>query len=103
MPAQRARASFEPIPPDLDITELVNNTDNFQFADRVAFDVIARMEPDKFEKLVTKHCIIHGRPLVIDGYESHLDPWTFNPKWLSDNHGANSKLAVHEHVACNVC
>jgi hypothetical protein len=92
MPAQRPRASFEPIPPDLDITDLVNSTDNFQFVDRVAFDVIARMDPDKFERLVTKHCIIMGKPLVIDGYEGQLDPWIFNPKWLSDNHGSASML-----------
>jgi len=40
-----------------------------------------------FEKLVLLHVIIGGKPLVIDGFEDRMDPWTFSPKWLRDNCG----------------
>jgi hypothetical protein len=31
--------------------------------------------------------VIGGKPLVIDGFEDRLDPWTFTPRWLRDNCG----------------
>ncbi|TKA24777.1 hypothetical protein B0A50_05765 [Salinomyces thailandicus] len=40
-----------------------------------------------FERLVLMHVVIGGKPLVIDGFEDRLDPWTFSPKWLRDNCG----------------
>jgi hypothetical protein len=45
---------------------------------------------EQFEKLVLLHVIIGGKPLVIDGFEEVLDPWTFTPSWLRDNHGEKS-------------
>ncbi len=47
---------------------------------------------DAFDKLVLLHVVIGGKPLVIDGYQSRLDPWTFSPKWLQDNHGDKGTL-----------
>lgn len=87
MPAQRPRASFEPIPPDFDLRELVENTDNFQYVDRISVDTIAEQGIEQFEKLVLLHVVIGGKPLVIDGFEDRLDPWIFTEKWLRDNHG----------------
>ncbi|KAF2117725.1 hypothetical protein BDV96DRAFT_570800 [Lophiotrema nucula] len=87
MPAARPRASFEPIPPDFDVRTFVETADNFQYVDRISYEMIAQNGIDQFEKLVLLHVIIGGKPLVIDGFEEVLDPWTFTPSWLRDNHG----------------
>ena len=87
MPAQRPRASFEPIPPDFNLKTLVESTPNFSYVDRISCDMIDQQGLPAFEKLVTLHVIIGGKPLVIDGFEDRLDPWTFTPKWLRDNCG----------------
>ncbi|PVI07456.1 hypothetical protein DM02DRAFT_666779 [Periconia macrospinosa] len=41
MPAARPRASFEPIPPDFDVRTFVETTDNFRYADRISYKIIA--------------------------------------------------------------
>ncbi|KAF2399136.1 hypothetical protein EJ06DRAFT_531457 [Trichodelitschia bisporula] len=87
MPAQRPRASFEPISPHFNLDELVETTDNFQYVDRLGLDVIEEQGLKRFEKLLLLRVIVGGMPLVIDGFEDKLDPWTFTPKWLRDNHG----------------
>lgn len=87
MPAQRPRASFEPIPPDFDVRSLVESTDNFQYVDRISVDQITQQGVSKFEKLVLLHVVIGGKPLVVDGFEDVLDPWTFTPEWLMANCG----------------
>lgn len=87
MPAQRPRASFEPIPPDFNLKALVESTPNFSYVDRISCDMIDQQGMDNFEKLVLLHVIVGGKPLVIDGFEDRLDPWTFTPKWLRDNCG----------------
>ncbi|KAF7185390.1 C-module-binding factor A [Pseudocercospora fuligena] len=87
MPAQRPRASFEPIPPDFNLKALVESTPNFSYVDRISCEMIDQQGMDNFEKLVLLHVIIGGKPLVIDGFEDRLDPWTFTPKWLRDNCG----------------
>ncbi|KAL1612259.1 hypothetical protein SLS60_000483 [Paraconiothyrium brasiliense] len=87
MPAARPRASFEPIPPDFDVRTFVETADNFQYADRISYEMIANNGMEQFEKLVLLHVIIGGKPLVIDGFEEVLDPWTFTPSWLRDNMG----------------
>ncbi|KAH9876112.1 hypothetical protein J1614_003991 [Plenodomus biglobosus] len=87
MPAARPRASFEPIPPDFDVRAFVETADNFQYVDRISYEMIANNGVEQFEKLVLLHVILGGKPLVIDGFEEVLDPWTFTPSWLRDNHG----------------
>ncbi|KAJ4378412.1 hypothetical protein N0V86_006115 [Didymella sp. IMI 355093] len=87
MPAARPRASFEPIPPDFDVRTFVETSENFQYVDRISYEMIASNGMEQFEKLVLLHVIIGGKPLVIDGFEEVLDPWTFTPSWLRDNHG----------------
>ncbi|KAK4990004.1 hypothetical protein LTR66_006913 [Elasticomyces elasticus] len=93
MPAQRPRATFRPIPPQFNLRRLVEDTPNFKWADRITCDMIAEQNLDAFEKLVLKHVIKNGKPLVIEGWEERLDPWTFTPKWLRDNHGAKVEEA----------
>ncbi|KAG9965096.1 hypothetical protein KCU61_g1963, partial [Aureobasidium melanogenum] len=85
MPAQRPRAAFEPIAPDFDINGLIESTPNFSFVDRISVDQIDEQGVAAFEKLVLLHVIIGGKPLVVDGFENRLDPWTFSAKWLNDN------------------
>lgn len=87
MPAQRPRASFDPISPHFDLCALVEETPSFTYVDRISCDMIDQQGMDAFDKLVLLHVIIGGKPLVIDGYQSRLDPWTFSPKWLQDNVG----------------
>ncbi|KAI5360256.1 putative JmjC domain, Zinc-finger domain of monoamine-oxidase A repressor R1 [Septoria linicola] len=87
MPAQRPRASFEPIAPNFDLKALVESTANFQYVDRISCDMIEQQGMAAFEKLVLLHVIVGGKPLVIDGFEERLDPWAFTPKWLHDNCG----------------
>jgi hypothetical protein len=96
MPAARPRASFEPIPPDFDVRTFVETADNFQYVDRISYEMIANNGIEQFEKLVLLHVIIGGKPLVIDGFEEVLDPWTFTPSWLRDNHGEKGG----QHHAC---
>ena len=88
MPSARARASFEPIPPDFDLKALVEETSHFQYVDRISCDMIDQQGIEAFDKLVLLHVIIGGKPLVIDGYDARLDEWTFSSKWLTDNHGS---------------
>lgn len=87
MPAARPRASFEPIPPDFDLKTFVESADNFEYANRIPYETIFNNTPEEFEKLILLYVIIRGKPLVIDGFEELLDPWTFTPSWLRDNHG----------------
>lgn len=87
MPAQRPRAAFEPIAPTLDVSKLVEETPNFVYVDRISCDKIDEQGVQAFEQLVHLHVIIGGKPLVMDGFENRLDPWTFTPKWLRDNVG----------------
>lgn len=85
MPAQRPCAAFEPIPPDLDVTALVESTPNFEFAVRIHCDAIDEQGLENFEKLVLLHVILGGKPLVIEGYENRLEKWIFSEQWLRDN------------------
>jgi hypothetical protein len=107
MPAARPRASFEPIPPDFDVRTFVETADNFQYVDRISYEMIANNGVEAFEKLVLLHVIIGGKPLVIDGFEEVLDPWTFTPSWLRDNHGDKGRhfleapLARHANTCCS--
>lgn len=87
MPAARPRASFEPIPPDFDVRTFVETADNFQYVDRISYEMIESQGMEQFEKLVLLRVIIEGKPLVIDGFEEALDPWTFASSWLRTNHG----------------
>lgn len=94
MPAQRPCASFEPIPPDLDLAALVEETPNFEYVVRISCDMIEHQGLDAFEKLVLLHVILGGKPLVIEGFQDSLDQWTFTSQWLRDNHGKKCKLRL---------
>jgi hypothetical protein len=94
MPAQRPRAAFEPISPDIDVTALVESTPNFEFVVRIHCDAIDEQGLENFEKLVLLHVILGGKPLVVEGYDTRLEKWIFAEQWLRDNCSAKSKFFI---------
>ena len=90
MPSQRPSAAFDPIPPDLDLEALVEDTPNFEFVTRVSCETIESQSMDALERLILLHVIQGGKPLVIDGFNNRLDGWTFTNQWLQDNWGSRS-------------
>lgn len=83
------RAEFKPIPPDLDIVDLIQCTPNFEHVTRIdARNINSNTMPD-VEAYIHDHVIQKGLPLVIENW--HLRPdwssWIFNVGWLSQNHG----------------
>ncbi|KAL8659442.1 MAG: hypothetical protein Q9202_007122 [Teloschistes flavicans] len=55
--------------------------------------MIETQAPEQFEKLLLKHVILGGKPLVIEGFHKRLDEWTFTSAWLQDNHGKKYEQA----------
>ncbi|KLU91902.1 JmjC domain-containing protein [Magnaporthiopsis poae ATCC 64411] len=76
------QAKFDPIPPNLDLDALVENTPNFEWVLRVPAAKIHRLGPQGFEKLVLLHVILGGRPLVIEKWNDRLPRSVFSAQWL---------------------
>lgn len=76
------QAKFDPIPPDLDLYELVDRTPNFKWVQRVSRNQIRSLGQQEFEKLVLIHVTAGGKPLVIDGWDGLLPNWLFDAAWL---------------------
>ncbi|KAH8693119.1 putative JmjC domain protein, partial [Talaromyces proteolyticus] len=93
MPAQRPRAAFEAIPPNLDVAALVESTPNFEFVVRIHRNAIYEQGLDNFEKLVRLHVVIGGQPLVVEGYDANLEKWIFAERWLRDNYATKTENA----------
>jgi hypothetical protein len=87
MPTRKTVAANGVIAPDLDLEPLVEATDNFCWATRISYQDILKGGPDKFEELIHKWVVKAGKPLVVDGFDSLLEPWMFTPRWLRDNLG----------------
>lgn len=79
------QAKFDPIPPDLDLHALVDNTPNFQWVNRVTAAQIRNIGPQEFEKLVLIHVIQGGKPLVIEKWNDRLPKSLFSSAWLEEN------------------
>ncbi|KAI4164472.1 MAG: hypothetical protein LQ342_001785 [Letrouitia transgressa] len=93
MPSQRPAAAFDPIPPDFDLDDLVQQTPSFEYVARISYDMVEDQGLENFEKLVLLHVIIGGKPLVIEGFNKRLDKWTFTSGWLRDNCGRDFQQA----------
>ncbi|KAI2834225.1 hypothetical protein CBS147482_7144 [Aspergillus niger] len=93
MPAQRPRAAFEPLSPDLDLTALVNSTPNFQEAARIHCDMIDENGLEIFEKLVLFHVVRGGKPLVVEGFNHRLNNTIFSEKWLRTHYSSKTECA----------
>lgn len=98
MPAHRSRMAFEPMPPDLDINEVVESTPNFDFAMRITCESVDEHPFEQFEKLVLYQVVLSGRPLVIEGFQEYLDKRLFSERWLRETY--SSKSTVSEIIAC---
>ncbi|KNG80452.1 JmjC domain protein [Aspergillus nomiae NRRL 13137] len=93
MPAQRPRAAFEPISPDLDVADLVDSTPNFEYVARIHCDAIDANGLENFEKLVWLHVVLGGKPLVIEGFNQRLDNSIFSEKWLRSHYSMKTEFA----------
>jgi hypothetical protein len=86
-PQSHPRAQFVPIPPDLDLGALVENTQNFDYVTRLPSEVVKEHSIQSLEQLVLLHVVIGGKPLVIEGWGERLDPYLFSHEWLQQNLG----------------
>jgi hypothetical protein len=87
MPSSHPQAQFVPIPPDLDLSALVENTPNFDYVTRLPCQMLKDHSIQHLEQLVLLHVVIGGKPLVIEGWGESIDPWLFSPEWLQQNLG----------------
>lgn len=92
--ALHPQAKFDPIPPDLDLSALVEKTPNFDYVVRIAADQIYELGLEQFEKLVLLHVIVGGKPLVVEGWNKSLPPWLFSQTWLEDNVGKKREFII---------
>ncbi|CAG9979084.1 unnamed protein product [Clonostachys byssicola] len=76
------QAKFDPIPPDLDLHELVDHTANLKWVQRVSRNQIRALGQQEFEKLILMHVILGGKPLVIDGWDAVLPKQIFSIDWF---------------------
>lgn len=81
-PALHPQAKFDPIPPDLDLDDLVDRTPNLKWVQRVTRSQIRNLGHREFEKVVLMHVLLGGKPLVIGGWDEVLPDWLFNVDWL---------------------
>lgn len=86
---------FDPIPPDLDLTALVNKTNNFDWVERIKLEDVKRMGWVEFEKLVAIQVIHGGRPLIVEGWGTDLPPWVYSADWLKTNMGKKGTQSLH--------
>ncbi|KAI9369993.1 hypothetical protein BJX61DRAFT_536007 [Aspergillus egyptiacus] len=93
MPAQRPRAAFEPLSPDLNISEMIKSTPNFEEVVRIHCDSIDENGLENFEKLVYLHVIVRGLPLVIEGFHKKLDRSIFSERWLRNHYSEKQENA----------
>ncbi|KAK3372764.1 hypothetical protein B0T24DRAFT_242167 [Lasiosphaeria ovina] len=80
--ALHPQAKFDPIPPNLDLHDLVERTQNFQWVLRITAAQIRNIGPQEFEKLVYIHVIHGGKPLVIEKWNDRLPKTPFSAEWL---------------------
>lgn len=80
------QAKFDPLPPDLDLHGLIDQTPNFKWVQRVSRHQIRSLGQLEFEKLIKIHVVDGGKPLVIDGWDAVLPKWLFNAKWLEQTY-----------------
>ncbi|CAK7216838.1 hypothetical protein SBRCBS47491_002966 [Sporothrix bragantina] len=82
--AMHPQAKFDPIPPDLDLHALVQDTPNFNWATHISASEIFALGQQRFEKLVSIHVINGGKPLVIKDWNDRLPSGLFSAKWLEE-------------------
>lgn len=86
------QAKFDPIPPDLDLYDLVDRTPNFEFAERVPASKVRRRL--QFESLVWHKVIKQGKPIVIEGWDAKLPESIFSARWLEENYDKKRRFLL---------
>jgi hypothetical protein len=94
--AMHPQAKFDPIPPDLDLHSLVDQTQNFKWAQRVSREQIRSIGQEQFEKLVQAYVIDQGRPLVVEGWNTALPKPMFTSEWLEQTYDKKRKALILE-------
>lgn len=91
--SQRERAGFEPIPPNVDIPALIEQTPNFKELRRLDAREITPEHQESIDRDVYETVIVKGLPLVIENWHLRRDwpRWIFNTEWLRENHGRDRK------------
>ncbi|KAF4631301.1 hypothetical protein G7Y89_g6829 [Cudoniella acicularis] len=85
--ASHPQAQFVPIPPDFDLSALVENTSNFDYVTRLSMEKLKEHSIQSFEALVLAVVIQSGKPLVIEDWGSTLPFDLFSKDWLEQNLG----------------
>ena len=83
------------IPVDLNIAELIDRSERFEPVPAIDIDELLRKGPYAFDKYVTKHVILEGKPLVIKGLDRKLDLSLYTTDWLIKNYGAKGTYSHH--------
>lgn len=84
------KATFKPLPRDIDIVALVAERKNFISPSCIdARTLTGENIQNDLRALIQSHVIDGGEPLVIQNYHLIKDwpRWMFNPDWLKENHG----------------
>ncbi|PBP20127.1 AT hook domain-containing protein, partial [Diplocarpon rosae] len=88
MPSQtHPQAQFVPVPPDFELSALVESSDNFDYVTRLSTEKLKEHSIQSFEALVLAVVIQSGKPLVIEDWGEALPPWLFSKGWLERNLG----------------
>lgn len=91
-PSMHPQAKFDPIPPDLDLHDLVDKTPNFNWVKRISAAQIRNIGQREFEKLVLFHVIQGGKPLVIEKWNDRLPKSLFGVAWLESHYDKRRKF-----------
>ena len=92
--ALHLQAKFDPIPPDLDLDALVENTPNLSWVLRISMAQIRNLSLQEFENLVNIHVIQQGKPLVISGWDEVLPKDLFSAAWLESTHDKKREVPL---------
>lgn len=84
-PLSHPQAQFVPISPDIDLATLVDSASNFDYITRLPKEMLKEHSAQSLEQLILLHVVIGGKPLVIEGWEDHMDPYLFSPEWLQSH------------------
>ena len=86
------QAKFDPIPPDLDLHDLVEKNANLSWVLRISMSQIRNLSQQEFENLVNIHVIQQGKPLVISGWDELLPKDLFSAAWLENTYDKKRRL-----------
>lgn len=60
----------------------------------ITCDSIEEFPLEDFERLVLYQVVLSGRPLVIRGFQQHLDKGIFSEKWLRQKYAKKGEFAL---------